>query len=1225
MDELIYLIDSFDVTAARILADKELSNCGLTKENVEITLKSFQGDEIAASVFLKKYALRDAENQIIELTLDAARDRWATAIMEAENKFSGAKDSKYFRELYDYFLPGGRQMFGLGDKYLEKISLINCYVTAIEEDSIEGIYEVAKKIARTYSYGGGIGFCIGNLRPKDAKVSNSARYSTGAVSFMELFSLTTALIGQNGRRGALLCSIPVNHPDIEDFIEIKHNNIDKVKHANISVKLTDEFMNAVVSDQDFTLSFTTKHEVITKVVRAKDLWNKLVKSARDSAEPGLLFWDTMKKMSPSEIYEGLEVVSTNPCGEQILSNGDSCCLGSLLLHKFVLNPYTENAQFDFDKFATMVWRGVRHLDNIVEINLERHPLKEQGNIARKGRRIGLGLTGLADTLLALNLKYDTEEALGFIERLMTIKRNNEYLASIDLAKERGAFPVFTANHYDQSFSATLPENIKEMGRQFGQRNVAISTVAPNGSLSIMAQCSSGIEPVFALSYKRYVEMGGKKRKEFTIFHPGLVRYFHVTGEKSANEKWVVAHEVDYTSRIKLQHTIQAFTDASISSCLAFGNNLLLTSEGLLDIEELVGDTENKKFNSLPNYPEIASFNNKNNKSKITEVYNNGMAQTSIISFEGGSELVCTPNHKLEVLSENYSRVWKQVQDIKSGDVVIGRFGMRMWRQNSNIQLKTLLNKSYVYIKKTNSKDVTIPRRMSNDLARLIGYMCSDGCVGINGISLCQQVNNVCDDFERIVEKLFKIKCKRVKDERSENLINIVANSREISHFFTWLGITNHNKITVPLVIRRSGEHYIKEFIKGVTLDGYISKDKICVATSVSKKFLAQLQIILFNFGINAILIKSNNAGTRIFPSGMEYNTKDAWALLVCGAESLKYMEYIGFAEDRKVKGPQFVKPYRKSLYGSVPDFGIRKSFRDDILNKLGSNYLVNHFHSLTCKHSRNRKEIDRNTLLEFKDMGYSIPDFLIDDTFIFRKIVSIAEGPFVMTGDVSVPDGNSYIVNGFISHNTINLPNDVSEETVGQIYIDAWKNQLKGITVYREGSREGILITDEFEKFSVKPEMDTIIQCVKAEGGDKFYVMTSYKEQDVKKPYQIFVLNYKQTEKDSFIKVSNALIKMLKTKGVSDKRINKYVDRSKNSLERVTRFLSLSMKTDCLDDAVQVLDEYAFAGTLVSRLHNILNKSLKASKSACKKCGSSNVRMEEGCMVCLDCLTSGCG
>jgi ribonucleotide reductase alpha subunit len=465
-------------------------------------------------------------------------------------------------------------------------------------------------------------------------------------------------------------------------------------------------------------------------------------------------------------------VITANCGEQVLEPGGACVLGSLLLHQFVTDPFAPQAKFDYGLFHEMVRRAVRHLDNVVELNLGRHALEEQEEAAHSGRRIGLGITGLADMLAALGIRYDSPEAIQVVDDVMYAKRRAEYQASIDLAKERGAFPLFDPEkHYERGFCATLEDDIKEAGRKYGQRNVAISTVAPAGSLSVIAQCSSGIEPIFALHYKRYIELG-TKRKEFSVRHQGLSRLIEVTGSEEVPRHWVTAHGIDYHFRISLQGVVQKHTDASISS--------------------------------------------------------------------------------------------------------------------------------------------------------------------------------------------------------------------------------------------------------------------------------------------------------------------------------------------------------------------------------------------------------------------------------------------------------------------TINLSKDVDAETVGEIYLEAWKTGLKGVTVYREGSREGILVTDEFARQAGVP-IDTIVYEARAEAGDKFYIPISYENGDVRKPYQVFLINYKTSENDRFVKIGNDLVRMLREQGVNEKRIQKYIDRSNTQLSKVTRFISLSMKTGCFAEAVAILGEHGTVGTLSAELYKILSRSLVIKNSICRGCGSSNVRMEEGCMHCLDCGWSGCG
>jgi len=537
-------------------------------DRVLLTLTYFEGDLLAASVFLKKYALRNHDNKVMEWTYEETKQRMAREMErhELDTYHQYKQPYSYFKELYDYFIPGGRQIYGLGNHYQPNITLSNCFVIKIHEDSIEGIFECAKKAARIYSYGGGMGIDLSVLRPTNARVSNSAHHSSGAVSFADFYSYITGLIGIHGRRGALLLSMIDSHPDIEYFINLKKENLDNARYANLSIRITNSFMDAVEQNKDWVLSFTTKHETISRTIKATDLWNKIVTAARDSAEPGILFWDNIIHNSPSDIYKGYEVVTTNPCGEVPLDDGNSCNLAHLILNKFVINPYQQVPIFNWTLFKEMITRGVRHLDNILTISIDKQPLEQIKDKIRKTRRIGLGITGLADMFAALNIRYDSNEALDFSEKLMRVKRDVEYIASSNLAKERGSFEIFDEDiHFTSGFTKQLPPQIKEYIRINGLRNITLSTVAPVGSGSIIAQTTSGMEPLFKKSYLRYTNMGNnKERQEFEVMHQGIVRCMECGGDPSIYRE---AHEIDWRFRIKLQSVTQLYTDSSISSTI----------------------------------------------------------------------------------------------------------------------------------------------------------------------------------------------------------------------------------------------------------------------------------------------------------------------------------------------------------------------------------------------------------------------------------------------------------------------------------------------------------------------------------------------------------------------------------------------------------------------------------------------------------------------------------
>ncbi len=541
----------------------EVEQITLPKE----TLEYFKGDEIRARVFFEKYALKDDRGVTVETMPAQMWARVAKAIAEAETtEQSRIEWDQNFRWLLaDFrFLPGGRILFGAGQS--RKSTLLNCYVIPVKGDTIEAIFDWCKEAARTYSYGGGVGTDISMLRPRGAPVNNSAVVSTGAVSFMNLFSETTHTIGQHGRRGALMITLSVDHPDIIDFIKVKRN-LAQVRHANISVRITDEFMQAVKNDADFTLRFENERVgKIERIVRARDVWNELVTSARDWAEPGLIFWDNVKKYSPSE-YNGMGVISTNPCAEQPLQAYGACDLGSMNLSSFVLNQFSDNASIDWPNIERAVRTAVRFLDDVLDYNADKHPLKQQTQAGHDSRRIGLGITGLGDMLVKLKVKYDSENALAIVDELFNKIKCAAYDESIEIAKEKGPFPLFDAKqHLSMPFIKTLPQELQQKIAKHGLRNVCILTVPPTGSISALAGTSSGIEPIFAFSYTRRSE--SLSQEFFKVYHPLALEYmklFNIADDNNLPDFFVPAHKIKAEFRVRLQATIQKHIDSAISS------------------------------------------------------------------------------------------------------------------------------------------------------------------------------------------------------------------------------------------------------------------------------------------------------------------------------------------------------------------------------------------------------------------------------------------------------------------------------------------------------------------------------------------------------------------------------------------------------------------------------------------------------------------------------------
>lgn len=489
-------------------------------------------------------------------------------------------DEQVIRLILDKrFLPGGRILANRNlDKKGVKVTLSNCYVITPPEDNIESIFDAAKKLGRTFSYGGGCGIDIGKLRPRGAAVNNTAKESSGAVSFMELYNTTTGTIGQGGRRGALMISIPVDHPDVEEFITAK-GNADKLTNANISIRVSDKFMRAVLDDEDFDLQFEGK---VYKTVKAKELFHKFCENNWNYAEPGLLFWDTIESQNLLEYDPDFSYAGTNPCAEEPLPAGGSCLLGSMNLSEYVYGSFTEMADFDYEGFKYDVGIAVRCLNDILDEGLPLHPLEEQRKSVRDWRQIGLGIMGFADCLIKLGITYGSNEAYNLAENLSYILFCAAVKSSEALGYDLGSYPNFKENEINSSnMLGSAGLNVKSL------RNSQLLTIAPTGTLSTMLGISGGIEPIFANSYTRKTQSLHKEEKIYKVYTPIVERYMkenNITDEKDLPEYFITAPEIKPIDRINMQEAWQTWIDASISSTINLPNSATVE-----DIEQIYID------------------------------------------------------------------------------------------------------------------------------------------------------------------------------------------------------------------------------------------------------------------------------------------------------------------------------------------------------------------------------------------------------------------------------------------------------------------------------------------------------------------------------------------------------------------------------------------------------------------------------------------------------------
>ena len=610
-------------------------------EAYQASLDYFTGDELAAKVWVNKYALKDAFGNIYEQTPTDMHRRLAGEVARVEAKYPNPLSEQELFELFDHFrfiIPQGSPMTGIGNDF-QIASLSNCFVVGVEgnADSYGAVIRIDEEQVQLMKRRGGVGHDLSHIRPKGSPVRNSALTSTGLVPFMERYSNSTREVAQDGRRGALMMSVSIKHPDAESFIDAKMTE-GRVTGANVSVKIDDEFMEAVVSGAMYHQQYPIAGDdpMVTKLIDARSLWKKIIHNAWKSAEPGVLFWDTILRESVPDSYAdlGFRTVSTNPCGEIPLCPYDSCRLLAINLYSYVVNPFSKDAYFDFDLFKKHVGLAQRIMDDIIDLEsekiekiLEKIASDPEGEdikrterelwekIQRKtlaGRRTGVGITAEGDMLAALNLRYGAEEATDFAEKVQKTLALAAYGSSVKMAKERGAFEIYDAKREEHNpFILRLknesPALYEDMVK-YGRRNIACLTIAPTGTTSLMTQTTSGIEPVFLPVYKRrrkvnpndadvhidYVDETGDAFEEYVVFHHKFVTWmlandYPVTKKYTAEEidhlvalspyYKATSNDVDWVQKVRMQGRIQKWVDHSISVTINLPNDV---SEEMID-------------------------------------------------------------------------------------------------------------------------------------------------------------------------------------------------------------------------------------------------------------------------------------------------------------------------------------------------------------------------------------------------------------------------------------------------------------------------------------------------------------------------------------------------------------------------------------------------------------------------------------------------------------------
>lgn len=527
-----------------------------------ITLEQWlNNDQLAIDIWNRKYKHND---ETFEQWLD---------------RVSGGNEDVKKLILEKKFLFGGRTLANRGlHKEGKKVTYSNCYVLDSPEDSIEGIFKTASEMARTFSYGGGVGLALETLRPKGSKVNNSAEETTGSVSFMDLYSKVTDIIGQKGRRGALMLCMNVKHPDIEEFIDIK-TDLDQVTKANISIKITDDFMMAVQEETMYNCEFVidSTGEKITKEVDARQLFNKLAENNWNFAEPGILYWDRIEEWTPVSCYEEFKYVAPNPCGEQPLPAYGSCNLGSINLSEFVVNPFTKDAYFDFDSFIETCKIATIGMDEVLDEGKNLHPLEQQRQVVEDWNNIGIGVMGIADMFIKLGIRYGSDESLDICNHIGLKMFNAIVQESTLIAKGKGSFRKFDLNKTLKSefIMHNCSKDTLDMIKNYGLRHAFYMSIAPTGTLSTMLGISGGIEPIFNLSYTRKTQSLHDGDVFYKVYTPIVKQYMeanNIQNEEDLSDIFVTAMNLNPMERVDLQAVWQEYIDSAISSTVNLPNS-----------------------------------------------------------------------------------------------------------------------------------------------------------------------------------------------------------------------------------------------------------------------------------------------------------------------------------------------------------------------------------------------------------------------------------------------------------------------------------------------------------------------------------------------------------------------------------------------------------------------------------------------------------------------------
>jgi ribonucleoside-diphosphate reductase alpha chain len=1026
--------------------------------------------EQAKFILNQRYLKKDKDGKVIETPEDMLW-RVANTIAEVDKEYDKNTEVKslatQFFNMMDCFdfLPATPILANIGNSLSQGSS---CFVLPVY-DSIDSIFTTLKHSAEIQKAGGGVGFNFSNLRPKGDYILTTMGVSSGALSFMSIFDKTVDVVKQGGiRRGAMIGILDCSHPEVIDFIKSKLDN-KTLTNFNISVAVTDKFMNAVKSGDNWNFvnprtSLNSNSTTPTLTPKASELFRLIALNAHKCADPGLFFIDTANKYYPN--IEKIE--STNPCGEIPLEKYDACLLGSINLGNFV--DWKTN-KFDEDRYKKTIRTAVHFLDNVIDLN--KFPVEEINKKTRENRRLGLGVMGFADYLLKRNIPYDSKEAIVHSEMLSKILTKEACLASECLAERKGICPAVKNNKLKEDVEYLHPSffNIRR------RRNLLLTCCAPTGSISMIADCSSGIEPYFALSYRR--DFLVHDNKSMIINNPKIIKFLDNITIRTKNTYDVIketgsvssldylpngvknvlkiSQEIPYEQHIKIQAAWQKHIDSAISKCVT-GDTLILTDKGIVPILSFYKQEDVKTFKSLK-----VDIETINGVEQTNSFYYGGVDNTINIQLRDGRKIEGTPNHKL-IVANGTDIVWKELKDITEKDFVAIKLGTNLWSEN-NVCIN-FEQGFYGY-----QKRIEIPTHMNVDLAVLIGIYMADGYIAQSNYTITITKNdfNILNKCKRIFKEQFNLDAKIKQDGHGTNCIAVSSKSLvELLNYLGCSGLSGDKEI--PWSIMQSSIECIKSFIGGVWLDGYVTtpnknnKSKIAICLK-SEKFIQQLQIILNNFGINcSICDKWNKEYERFY-----------FELNIVGKEANKFSELFKFEQKDKQK---LIELYIKNRiqhknYRNTSD--VFPCYKEKIISILRKKRSICKEYCTRATH-KNKTLTWENAKKLYEKHNLDFLKFIFDNNihFVPVKNISISKNKVY---DFHVPSNNTFIGNGIINHNTINFSEDATVEDIERAYMLAYELGCKGITIYRNNSKPTQVLNlpdSKKEVFTLKKEEDII-------------------------------------------------------------------------------------------------------------------------------------------------------